>query len=125
MSKLRDKALNALDVKRENVKVEEWDNAEFEIRGLGMFAYNTLVRECSENGDLVAEKFYPALIIETAHDPESGGKVFTKTDRDALGAKSTVALSKLVNVGLKLCGADGESVRKNSETIPQEDISSE
>lgn len=126
MSSLREKVLNAQDVRRENVTVPEWDGAEFEVRGLGMRTYNQLCASCNDAaGELVADRFYPALIIATTHDPESGGKVFTEGDRDMLADKSGKALTRIVDVALRLCGADAGEVEKNSEPTPSGGTSSE
>lgn len=109
--KLRDKILNAKDIKEEKVAVPEWD-VELLIKGLNGKDRADLMSSCIDmkTGSMDFEKLYPGLIISTAHDPETGEKVFDATDRDMLNTKAGGALEKVAQVAMKLSGLNPEQL---------------
>jgi hypothetical protein len=132
MSALRDKILNAKDIKSEVVHVDEWD-ADVEIRGLSGAERASLVdkatvKETDGEGKHTSRvdqsALYPLLIIATAYEP-GGEKLFTDGDRDAINGKSAGALEKVAAVSMRLSGMGDQTViAKNSATTLSADSAS-
>ena len=103
-SKLRDALLNAQDIQSEIVDVPQW-GVKIEVRGMtGKARANFLRSVTVKDGQTDMERFYPQLIIGTAHDPETGEPVFTLADREALNEKSGAALEVLAQAAMRLSG---------------------
>ncbi|WP_134705090.1 hypothetical protein [Ammoniphilus sp. YIM 78166] len=113
MSKLREKILNAKDIKEENVPVSEWE-VEVQVRGLTGSARAKILSACvdTQTGAMDFEKLYPELLIASVYDPETGEKVFADADRDALNGKSGGALEKVAQVAMKLSGFNQAAVKE-------------
>lgn len=111
MSKLREKILNAKDIKEEKVLVPEWE-AEILIKGLTGAARSKILADCIDQrtGAMDIEKFYPELIIATAFDPDTGEKVFEPADRDTINTKNGGVLEKVAQVAAKLSGLDQNAI---------------
>lgn len=115
MANLRDKILNAKDIKSEVVEVPEW-NVKVEVRGLTGAQRATLLKECIDrHGNVDFEKMYPLLLIATVYDPENGEQVFTPADRDSLNKKSGGALEKVAKVAMKLSGLEQGAVAEKAK----------
>ena len=123
---LRDKILNAKDIKSEVVHIDEWD-ADVQVRGLtgaeraDLIAKAT-VKETDDKGEVIASSvdqlvLLPLLIIATTTDPADGEQLFSDADRDALNDKSSSAIDKVSSVALRLSGMTKEqekAIAKNS-----------
>lgn len=111
MENLRDKILNAKDIKTELVVIEEWDTT-VEVKSLTAKKRARIIGEAMDGkGKMDFEKLYPDLVISSTYDPETHEPVFQMADRDALNEKSGGALEKIAQVVLKLSGLDKESVQ--------------
>lgn len=114
---LRERILNAQDIKSERVTIEEW-GVEVEVRGMtGAARARVLQVSFDKNGTMDHEKLYPELLIASVFDPESGEKVFSGADREALAEKSAGALEQVARVAMRLSGIDPEArdeAEKNS-----------
>lgn len=108
MSKnLRDLILQSDDIPVEVITVKQWGDVELEIRGMNGRDRAKLLRgSMDENNELDFEKLYPLLILSCSFDPETGEKVFTEKDLDALNAKSGAALESVGQVCARLSGMD-------------------
>jgi hypothetical protein len=126
MSALRDKILNAQDIKKETVHVDEWD-ADLIVRGLtgkerADIIDKATVKETNDKGEVINSSvdqlvLLPLLIIATTTDPADGSPVFGDADRDALNDKSSSAIDKVSAVSLRLSGMtkqEGDAIAKNS-----------
>lgn len=113
VSKLRDKILAAEDIESEVVPVPQWD-AKIEVRALDGRARARFFTQYinPETGDMDYERMYPSLLIQTCFDPETGEKVFTDDDHDALNAKSGAALETVAKVALRLSGLGKDAVKE-------------
>lgn len=111
MSRLRDEILNAQDIESE--RVTEWGR-EFELRALSGERLAHLLGSMPTNGDgkVDSAKAGAAMLIEMAHDPKTGERIFEETDRDVLTRKSARVLNRLNRIMLRLNGMD-EAATKN------------
>lgn len=109
---LRDKILNADDIKKEVVPVEEWD-CELEVRGLSGKERNSILNKVmnKQSGEMDLDTLYTTLLIKSVYDPETGEKVFEEKDRDMLSGKSGAALEKVAQVASRLSGLDNKGVQ--------------
>jgi hypothetical protein len=109
---LRERILNASDIKRELITIEEWDNVVLEIRTLSGKARAHLLKSAVDSkGNLDFEKIFPDIIIATAYEPNTDIKVFEMSDRDLLNSKSAKCVEVIAKLALKLAGLDGEEVK--------------
>jgi hypothetical protein len=122
---LRDKILAASDIPSETVRIPEWD---VDILVKGMSAGERIqlqkVSYDQATGQVHMEKMYPDIVVSCCHDPKTGDAIFTDEDKDAILAKSSAAVEKIAEVGLRLSGlgkgADDEAGKDSSPT-PSED----
>lgn len=117
-SELKKLILDFEDIPEEKVVVPQWGDVEILVRGMtGKDRANFLKRSSNtQTGEVDFEKFYPELIIATAHDL-NGEKIFEGADRDAINAKSGAALESIARVAQRLSGLgaeDLESAKKDS-----------
>ena len=108
---LRDRILAADDIPSETVKVPEW-SCDVLVRGMtGADRASLLERAVTPEGAVTFSQFYPEVVIATAHDPETGERLFDDADRDLLMQKSGAALDRVASVGLRLSGMTDESAK--------------
>ena len=125
---LRDKILAATDIPSEVVRIPEWD---VDILVKGMSAGDRLhlqkVSYDQTTGQVHMEKMYPDIVVSCCFDPESGDAIFTDADKDAILSKSSAAVEKIAEVGLRLSGLGkdaNDEAGKDSSNTPSDDSSS-
>lgn len=109
---LRDKILKAADLSHEDIEVPEW--------GVTIRVVSPTVRERARivaafmgpDGTPDIEKMYPALVIATASDPETGDRLFTDDDAEALSAKSGKAVERVAQAALRVSGMSDNPVEQ-------------
>ena len=111
---LRERILSAQDIQSERVYVPEWD-VEVEVRSMTGAQRARVLQGATVDGEVDLERLYPILLIETVYDPETGDRVFSPADRDALNAKNSGALERIAKVAMRLSGIDAgaEDAAKN------------
>lgn len=111
MSSLRDQIQKIDDIESSTVHVAPWD-VDVELRTITAKARGRMLREFSdtETGEIDVEKFYPAIIVAAAFDPETGEKLFDPGDVSWLGEKSGTAVEFLAQAAMELNGMRGDSV---------------
>jgi len=108
---LRDRILATDDIPSETLTVPEWD-CDLLVRGMsGADRAGLLERAVNPDGGVSFSKFYPEVVIATAHDPATGERLFDEDDRDLLMSKSGAALDRVATVGLKLSGMTDEATK--------------
>lgn len=108
---LRDRILAANDIPTELLTVPEW-GCEVLIKGMtGADRAGLLERAVTPEGAVSFSKFYPEVVIATAHDPATEERLFGESDRDLLMEKSGAALDRVANVGLRLSGMTDEAAK--------------
>ena len=115
-SELRSRILEADDIQSEIFEVEQWGGVQLLIVGMSGKAR---AKRSSRGSEVDLERFYPELVIATAHDPETEEKVFEAADRDALSNKSGAALEAVAQVALRLSGMGPGAVEEAVEDLEE------
>lgn len=106
---LRDRILQASDIVSESVTVPEWD-VTVDVRTMtGAERARIMQAAADAGGRIDFERVFPDVVIACSHDPETGERVFTSDDRDALMSKSGAAIDRIAQVGLRLSGFTEQS----------------
>jgi hypothetical protein len=122
---LRDKILAAQDIPTEVVTIPEW-GVDVLVRGMSAGDRITLMQNAFDqttqqvNMNIV----YPDVVISCTFDPASDQAIFTDEDKSAILAKSSAAVERLANVGLRLSGIgkdEQDAAGKDSSKSQNED----
>lgn len=114
---LREKILNAKDIKTELVTVSEWD-VTVEVRGLtgaqrAAALEKATVTSTNDAGDETQRrddvKLSALLIIASTYDPETGQRVFGDNDIDPVLEKAAGPLDSVARVAMRLNAGTVES----------------
>ena len=107
---LRDRILSANDIATKVIHVPLWD-VDLEIRTLSSLERTRMIKACTDkDGNVDLEKMYPLLVISSAHDPESGMKVFDHDDMVAVSDKSAAAIEMVAKVAMEMSGMNAEAI---------------
>jgi len=104
VSTLREAILNADDLESRTVEVPEWNNLVVELRSPSVERRGEMMTEYMKDGAIDFVRLYPALIVATAFDPETGEPVFTNGDIELLTKKSAKAMERLGAIASELSG---------------------
>lgn len=121
-SELRKSIFDIEDIPEEVVPIPEWGDLKILVRGMtGLSRANFLKRATDANGEVAFDRFYAELVIATSFDPEDGEKIFEPSDREAINAKSGLALERLARVAQRLSGLGSteleEAKKDSAETM--------
>jgi hypothetical protein len=115
---LRDSILGADDIETERIFVRQW-GVEVEVKGMSGTERSHFVARLSasdaEGEDEIAKVLddtYADIIIQTVHDPNSGKRLFRRTDRGALQGKSGAALEFVARKAMDLAGLSESSMEE-------------
>lgn len=104
---LRDKILAASDAKSETVSVPEW-GCSLQVRSLTNTERIEWEVACSKKkrGKITIDPFRlkTSLVVASCYDVETGAKVFTDDDIDALSAKNAGVIERLFTAAAILSG---------------------
>ena len=125
---IRAKILAAQDIPTETVTIPEWD-VTLLVKGMSAGHRIDLMQTAYDvnTGQVNMSIVYPDVAVACAFDPETGEPVFTVDDKDAILSKSSAAVEKLANVGLRLSGIgkdEQDAAGKDSSNNQNEDTSS-
>lgn len=113
---LRDQILQASDLPREAITVPEWGGVTVYVRTMTA-AERDLFDASLSSGQSGQRDFgnVRARLLVLALVDEAGERLFADTDAAALGAKSSLALTRLFAVASRLngIGQAGEALEKN------------
>jgi hypothetical protein len=110
VSNLKDKIKAAEDQASEMVPVPEWD-VTIEIRSMTAGERAKFMgRFVGGNGNLDFESMYPACLIATAFDPDTGELLFDDTDVVWLKEKNGAILERLAQKAMEMSGLDEKAV---------------
>lgn len=112
---LRERILEAKDIKEELLYIPEWD-ASVLVKGLSGKQRARLLATTTAGGKPDIEKIYPEIVVMCVCDPETGQNVFTVADKDVINNKSGAALELIATKAMSLSGLTPESMedlRKN------------
>lgn len=116
---LKAQILDADDLQMEIVPVPEW-GVKVEVRGMSGLERARFMKRISQGDQVDLEAWYPELVIATTFDPDTGNKVFEKSDRDPLNSKSGAALSRLGDIASRLSGLSAAEVDAAEESLKSE-----
>lgn len=125
---LRDKIFAAKDIPSENLHVPEWE-VDLVIKGMTAGERVTLMQNAYDvkTEQVNMSKVYPDVVVSCSYDPETDEPVFTNADKEALMNKSSAAIEKIADVGLRLSGIgkdQQDAAGKDSSSTPSDDTSS-
>ena len=125
---LRDKIFAAKDIPSENLHVPEWE-VDLVIKGMTAGERVTLMQNAYDvkTEQVNMSRVYPDVVVSCAYDPETDEPVFSDSDKDALMSKSSAAIEKIADVGLRLSGIgkdQQDAAGKDSSSTPNDDTSS-
>jgi hypothetical protein len=127
MASLRDKILAAQDIPAEVVAIPEW-GVDVLVRGMSAGDRITLMQNAFDQTTQQVNMsiVYPDVVVACTFDPESDEAVFSEADKSAILAKSSAAVERLANVGLRLSGIgkdEQDAAGKDSSNTPNDDSS--
>lgn len=118
---LRDKILAIQDLESEVVSIPQWEDVKIEVRGLTGTQRARVLKDAMGEQGMDVYRFYPEVVIASAHDPDSGEPIFDASDIDALNSKSGAALEILAQTAIRLSGlgpkAVDEAAKNSSRTL--------
>ena len=102
---LRDKILAAQDIPSEPVNIPEW-GVDVVVRGMSAGERITLMQNAFDQTTQQVNMsiVYPDVVVACTFDPDSSEPVFTDADKPLILSKSSAAVERLANVGLRLSG---------------------
>jgi hypothetical protein len=116
---IRDRIRSTADVRSEIVEVEQW-GVKVEVRSMtGRERAAYLQAATDENGDPDFVAMFPAVVVATCFDPETGERVFQEGDESWLPDKAAAPLDQLARVGLRLSGIDLETQDREGARFPR------
>lgn len=125
---LRDKILAAQDIPAEVVTIPEW-GVDVLVRGMSAGDRITLMQNAFDQTTQQVNMsiVYPDVVVACAFDPASDEAIFSNDDKAAILAKSSAAVERLANVGLRLSGIgkdEQDAAGKDSSKSQNADSSS-
>ncbi len=111
---LKEKIKDTNDIRKETVKVPEWD-VKIEIRTMtGVQRSLMMNRAIDKKGTILYERMYPDMVIACCYDPKTGEQIFEEADKDWLMEKSCSAIELIATKAMRLSGLVGiEEAEKN------------
>lgn len=105
MADLRTSILEADDLESEVVTVDQW-GVDVVVKSPDARQRARLMRDFmnAETGEVDYERMYPAIVIATVHDPETGATVFESSDFEMLAGKNGAAMETVARVAMRLAG---------------------
>ena len=124
---LRDKILAAQDIPSEPVNIPEW-GVDVVVRGMSAGERITLMQNAFDQTTQQVNMsiVYPDVVVACTFDPDSSEPVFTDADKPLILSKSSAAVERLANVGLRLSGIgkdEQDAAGKDSSKSQNEDSS--
>lgn len=123
---IREQILNADDIESELVEVPAW-GVTIEVRSMDGRSRTRLLKSAANNDGVIdMERMYPEMVILCSFDPETGERIFTEEDIDALLSKAAGPLELVATTAMRVSGMTGEAVDvagKDSPSIPSDDSS--
>lgn len=112
---LRDKILSTNDLSWEDVEVPEWDVTVRVVSPTVRERTRIIGAFMGPDGTPDLEAMYPALVIATASDPETGERLFTVDDTEALSGKSGRAVERVAQAALRVAGMSEGAVDEGKD----------
>lgn len=118
---IRDTILNADDFDRATFDVPEW-GVKLELRSPSgeeraklAALYGTSDDDGPDETARKREQLYAAMIVFTAHDPDTGERIFEAGDVAAVNAKSAAVIYRLGPEALRIAGMDADAQEREGK----------
>lgn len=107
---LRDRILQADDIGREIITVQQW-GVDLEVRTLSAMQRSRMLQTCTlPDGTVDLDRLYPMLIIGTVFEPGTNDRVFSETDLALLQEKSAAAIEFVAQKAMQMSGMVAKAV---------------
>ena len=121
---LKDKILAANDIPDEKLHVPE-GKVDLLIKGMTAGERVKLMQSAydAKTEQVNMSRVYPDVVVACSFDPETEEPVFDDADKEALMGKSSAAIEKIADVGLRLSGIGKEqqdAAGKDSSNTPND-----
>ncbi len=93
----------------EKVEVPAW-GVTVEVRPMSVRGRSEVYRDAVDDGETAIEKLYPALVISSVFDPETGQPVFTQDDTGWLIDQPAAPVEMLAMKILEISGLTAKAV---------------
>lgn len=101
---IRDSILTTVDIQSKLVEVPEW-GVTLEVRGMTAGDRMALTElAMGEGGTVRLSVLYPWLVVSSTFDPETGERVFSDEDVEAVKTKAGSAVERLATAAMELSG---------------------
>lgn len=133
MSDLRATILANREMPSETIDVPEWgDDTKVKVVGLNARQRLNLMRDCIVYGDdgqptgqTDLARMFLVLVVQCARDPETGERIFTDADEEALGETAGKGIETVSQVAAKLSGLGSETEDAGPSSSPDTDASTD
>lgn len=115
---LRERILASNDIQSELVEVPEW-GVIVEVRSMIAADRARIMEKAQADGTVGGGAVYFDTVLLTVFDPDTGERLFSESDRDALSGKNAAALDRLAMVGLRLSGMTEEAQDNAKKQFPE------
>lgn len=118
----REQILAAKDIKFEDVEVKEWGGT-VRVRTMTAIERDAFLGDVVDSKGVVDRRRHRALLVARTAVGEDGAPLFTEADVAALGAKSSLALERVVTASDRINTLDESTVEaavKNSGRGPSD-----
>lgn len=121
---LGDRILAMADISVEQVPVPEWDGllgpnvpTVLEVRSMSALEKTEAQAAFADakTGVVDNTRFYPALVVASTYDPDTGERVFRPGSEKQLNAKNSRAVTRLAEAALRLNGMTAEQAEQAGE----------
>jgi hypothetical protein len=113
---LRDKILQAPDLKSESMDIEEW-GVTIEVRSMNGTQRARMMKEAFNANAEEISWDYASLIIAGAYNPETDELIFTEADREELNEKHGGVLEQIALRVLAVSGLSDDSLRESEKNF--------
>ena len=111
---LREEILGIQDCGEKTIKIPQWKNKKVLVKAFSAGARYDMISQCTTITDGEAEvsgkKLLILTVIEAAHDPATGAKLFTIADYETIMAKSYGAIELIARTANELSGIGADAV---------------
>jgi hypothetical protein len=128
MASIEDRVRASQDITNRVVAVPEWaddsGDLKIEVRSMTGRERAEILRRAidPETGEVNYERLYPAIIVATCFDPETGERAFSDAALSWLNEKNSKPLEQLATVGMQLSGISKDAKEEAQATFPERGV---
>jgi hypothetical protein len=112
VSTLRDQILGTEDISIELMVIPEWGDAKIEIRSMTAGERSQMMQSvATPDGQVDFTAMYPAILIKSVYDPDTGQHIFNDSDAALVNSKNGGVVERIAIKAMKMSGMDNDSRR--------------